>query len=269
MTAMLVPLRIIDENAELTREISDAVVKKVEDVFIEIDQLEERLDNCHEESVVDAFPLLRGIFEDVGGKVKDFHLKFKTKIREALPKLRSSSDGEDLLVKALDWRNQSPCNLRSLTAWIQNKESDIDVIGSLLTNLEVYDKRRLDQLLLKREVQYVLALVIKRYSHRDPYSKIIDDFHTCKEEQPGPDMKFFPLMDKIYDIKKISESFSMFVKNNERLGKTKFTVLEESLAEGDEAKWEIFLSLYGRPTTAKFLPPPNVNNIQVHCRTLL
>ncbi len=265
LTATLVPLRLFNPNAKLVREITDTVVRKVEQVFVEIDRLEERLANCVDNETVDKFPHLKNILGEVRDVVEMFHLNFKTKIRHALPKIRSGCHGEDILVETLDWRRQSPCNTSFIEDWVQDKECDIDVIDSLLTNLEVYDKRKLNQVLLDRQVDYVVALVIKRYSRRDPYSKIIDDFNTKGSWKPEGKIKFFSMMDKIQDIRETSERFSRFHESNQGLGTTKFTVLEEALEDGDEAKWEIFLRLYGKGklTAAKFLPPPKVDGIQV------
>ncbi len=265
MAATLVPLRIFNKNAQLMKEISETVVKKVERVFIEIDQLEERLANCLDNIAVDKFPLLENTIRDVREAVEMFHLNFKRKIRYALPQIRSGSQNEDLLVKILDWRKQSPCNSSSLVAWIRDKECDIGVIDSLLTGRDVFDDLGLNQVLLDNQVDYIVALVVKRYSQRDPYTKIIDDFNTNDAWEPGSHMELFPMMDKIQDIRKISERFSRFAENNKNIGITKIAVKEESLAEGDEAKWEIFLRLFrkGETTEAKFLPPPGLDKIQV------
>ncbi len=247
------------------REITETVVKNVEQAFVEIEGLEERLANCVDNNVVDRFSHMEHIFRDVRNVVRMFHLKFRTKIRHALPKIRSGCQGEDLLGDILDWRKRSPCNSSSLVAWIRDKECDIDVIDSLLNNIEVYDERMLNQVLLNRNVSYVVALVIKRYSQRDPYSKTIDNYITNCTWEPENDAKFFPMMDNIHDIRETSGSFSRFAENNRELGTTKFIVLEECLTVGDEAMWAIFLRLYGKGkiAAANFLPPPTVDEIQV------
>ncbi len=171
------------------------------------------------------------------------------------------------------WACQSPGGFKGDPgrggAWLGNGDRCIAVIDSVIANLEVYDEGRLNQVLLDRQVDNVVALVIKRYSERDPYSRIIADFNGNGEEKTQEEMKFIPMMDKVENIRQIIDRFSIFAETNRDLGSTKFAVLKDSLADGDEAKWEIFLRMYGRGkvTAEGFLPPPSVHKLQVQNRT--
>ncbi len=265
LTASLVPLKLFNPNAQLLREISDTIVKKVENAFVEIDRLEERLVHLRGHPVVEKFRNLEKSISQVQDDVAMFHLKFKSKIRQALPKVRSSHNGEDLLVEILDWRARSPCRSAFLEAWTQDKEDDTDVIDSLQADFEVYDRRKLNRVLLNRDVNHVVALVIKRYGQQDQYSKIITDFNDHDTAQLQTEVRYFPMMDKREDILHSGDSLLAFAENNRDITSTKFVILEEALADGEEEQWQVCLKLYGKrkATEETFVPPPNVRQIQV------
>ena len=265
MTVTLAPLSFLNKKAQVVTEISETLEKKVERVFLEIDDLDKRLADLLDSSTVDKLRLLKGTITDVKDVMDMFHLNFKTKIRHALPQIRSGSEKEKLLVDMLDWRKQSPCNTSSLVAWIRDKKCDIDALNFLVTGRDVYEENSILQVTADCQFEYVVALVIKRYSKRDPYCKIIDDFNTNGALKSKGDMKFFSIEDKIEDFREINKSFSRFAEKNRGSGTTKFVVQEVSLAEGHEDEWEVFLRLFSNGTASaeKFVPPPSMYKIQV------
>ena len=125
LSASLLPLRMFNPNAQLMAEITETYIKQLEDVFVQIDHLEEDLANCFNSKVAGMLPHMRKIIGDVQDMVGMFHLKFRTKVRHALQKIRSKHCGEDVLLEITEWRDQSPCNWNTLAAWIRDKESDI------------------------------------------------------------------------------------------------------------------------------------------------
>lgn len=167
---ILVPLRVFHPEAHLIRAITESKIRLVEETFTEIQEMETRLADLINHPVVDELPILENNLKEVRTGLDMFHANFRAKIRGALPSIRDNKVDEDELLEILKWRNQAPCNGRSLATWLQDMEGDCDVIASLLLDLEVYDQRRLTTLLMDRNVKFVVAMVIKRYCKHNRYT---------------------------------------------------------------------------------------------------
>ncbi len=279
---MVVPLYQFSNRAPRTRNISDSLVKEIENTFDHMEDLVTQLQGLTQDPFIHKLPSLKNAVTGVKKEVEVFNLKFKNLIQEMLPQARTiKGKKNDELRRILQWRDGSPCNGNLLSAWIDNKEQDLNILHTLIMDIEVSNATHI---LLQGNLSFVVALVIKRYTTPDTYSKTIAEFNStavvktscslkspiCGRVKVAPqyNIKLLPLKERADKILTVHHMFANFFEDNKDSESTKCIVEEETLAEGEESHWDIWLRVYDRqnPDDVKmFYPPPGIEDIKVSC----
>ncbi len=260
LKAIVIPIRKRRQEVHVIRPITDSLIRKVENALVQIRKQEDRLTDLLNHPVVLQLSNLKNILREVCEEVKNFHENFKKRLCVSLPKVRSGEEEEGILQEILEWRNQSPCNGKIFASWLQNKKADINVLAAILYNRNVHK--------LRLHLDFTVAMVIKRHGEHDEYSSIVKSFNVRGEPKNPEFRNFFPMIERLFEIRKVYAGFFEFAENNKHLSYTECVILEETLKQGEESNWDIFLKLYekGSPVSGKFLPPPNIHSLQVTAR---
>lgn len=170
----LMPLKNLDtEAAELSREISNALVGRVQDALEDLSKTGIRCNDSLEDRVVENFPVIREELSHFQKLCDYFATNLRQTLAKKLPSIRDGKTDESSVEELFEDRDKSPFSHEKLSKWLDDKEREINVIRSCVDTMEgikiVPNQTELDREVLAPDVENALCFVFTSMERDDPY----------------------------------------------------------------------------------------------------
>ncbi|TDH02417.1 hypothetical protein EPR50_G00173320 [Perca flavescens] len=168
----LMPLKNFNsEAAELKKEISPEVVKKVQYHLDKLREIGMRCNDSLEDKVVEQFPVIQEELRTFQTLCGNYATKLQQALAKKLPSIREGKEDESSLNKLFEDRDKSPFSQEKLTKWLKHKEREINVIRSCVDTMEgikiVPNQSELDSHVFARGVEDALCFVFTSVERGD------------------------------------------------------------------------------------------------------
>ena len=227
------------ETTYLTREISTYLVNSIEKLEEDFHQYEIRCNDMKKSAAANNFPGLEKHVSDLQKFASDCRIKVKTELAVAISNVRGGSEEKEIAV-ILERKDNSPFSLYLVSAWLNNKESEVKFIQQCIDEVKeihlLSDIADVDAIVADPEVKQVICLKVQ-HEKKDLLLSAMEEhlnenldstqnlqaLKTClKRNDHGRTlmMKCLKLFLKCYEISKSDPSF-------------RYVLVEEILEKGD------------------------------------
>ncbi|KAL7371804.1 hypothetical protein ABVT39_005326 [Epinephelus coioides] len=170
----LMPLKNLDTKAaELSREISNALVERVQDALEDLSKTGIRCNDSLQDRVVENFPVIREQLSQFQKLCSDFATNLRQSLAKKLPSIRDGKADESSVEELFEDREKSPFSHEKLSKWLDDKEREINVIRSCVDIMEgvkiVRNQTELDREVLAPGVENALCFVFTSMERGDTY----------------------------------------------------------------------------------------------------
>ncbi|XP_049915331.1 stonustoxin subunit beta-like [Epinephelus moara] len=170
----LMPLKNLDtEAAELSREISNPLVGRVQDALEDLSKTGIRCNDSLEDRVVENFPVIREELSHFQKLCSHFATNLRQTLVKKLPSIRDGEADESSVEELFEDRDKSPFSREKLSKWLDHKEREISVIRSCVDTMEgvkiVQNQSELDREVLAQDVENALCFVFTSMERGDTY----------------------------------------------------------------------------------------------------
>ncbi|XP_038144091.1 stonustoxin subunit alpha-like [Cyprinodon tularosa] len=182
----LSPLKNLDSAAaQLKGSISDVVLRKAENVWEGIREIQMRCNESLEGDVVKTFPQLHNKLKSFQDLCADYMKTIQQTMQEKIPLIREGEEEEEeSLENFLDEQENSPFSKKNLNMWLDNLDREINVIASCLNIMKgikiIPEKSDLDREVLS--VENALCFVFTSIEMSDAY---MDQMASYFKETPN------------------------------------------------------------------------------------
>ncbi|KAL7372092.1 hypothetical protein ABVT39_010071 [Epinephelus coioides] len=169
----LMPLKNLDtEAAELSREITDGLVRKAADALENLREIEMRCNDSLEDRVVQHFPQIQEQFGSFKKVCNYYTANLQKTMAKKLPSIRDGEEDESSVQELFEDRDKSPFSREKLSEWLDDKEREINVMRSCVDIMEgikiVRNRSELDREVLAPGVENALCFVFTSLKSADP-----------------------------------------------------------------------------------------------------
>ncbi|XP_032903420.1 LOW QUALITY PROTEIN: stonustoxin subunit alpha-like [Amblyraja radiata] len=242
VTVWLYPLNKLDTKAaQLVREISVGLVNRCQRVLEQLSEAVMRCNDLMKDSVAVQFP-------EIGDRILQFRemclqykLFFQGTLARVLPSIRGGGKEEGLLTDILKNREQSLFTHQALTAWLDDKDWEMMVVGLCLRIMKdipvVKSRRELHEVLMGPVTDYVVCFTFTTLHQEDFYLteaiNYLQSLTAEKMQMPPPadgacttqhNEPWFHSLAITQKMKKRSKLFLDFATANSGNGRVKFLV---------------------------------------------
>ncbi|XP_039645002.1 stonustoxin subunit beta-like [Perca fluviatilis] len=177
----LMPLKNLDpEAAELTREISDGLVRKAQDNLEDLREIEMRCNDSLEDKVVKNVSVIREELSTLQKLCGNYASNLQQALAKNLSSIREGKEDEISLYQLFEDRDKSPFSQEKLTQWLDRKEREINVIRSCVDTMEgtkiVPNQSELDRQVLAPGVEDALCFVFTSVERGDTDLDVMADY---------------------------------------------------------------------------------------------
>ncbi|XP_049419256.1 stonustoxin subunit beta-like [Epinephelus fuscoguttatus] len=170
----LMPLTNLDTKAaELSRDISNTLVWRVQDALEDLRETGIRCNDSLEDRVVENFPVIREELSQFQKLCSDFATNLRQTLAKILPSIRDGEAEESSVEELFEDRDKSPFSREKLSKWLDDKEREINVIRSCVDIMEgiktVRNQSELDREVLASDVANALCFVFTSMERGDTY----------------------------------------------------------------------------------------------------
>ncbi|KAL7372101.1 hypothetical protein ABVT39_010287 [Epinephelus coioides] len=170
----LMPLKNLNtEAAELSKEISNALVERVQDALEDLSKTRIRCNDSLEDRVAENFPVIREELSHFQKLCSHFATNLRQTLVKKLPSIRDGKADESSVEELFEGRDKSPFSHEKLSKWLDDKEREIDIIRSCVDIMEgikiVRNQTELDREVLAPDVENVLCFVFTSMERGDTY----------------------------------------------------------------------------------------------------
>ncbi|XP_068999977.1 neoverrucotoxin subunit alpha-like isoform X1 [Embiotoca jacksoni] len=179
----LMPLKDLDFNptqlklsaaeAPQVTGITVGLVRKVENVLDDLNQLVMRCNDSLEENVVKEFPQMHEMMSSFQKLCGYYISVLKATMAEKIPLIRAGKEDESSLKKLFEDGEHSPFSHYNLTKWLEDKEREINIMKSCVEAMEetkiVPNQSDLDRQVLAAGVQHTLVFVFTSVENTDSF----------------------------------------------------------------------------------------------------
>ncbi|KAJ4920970.1 hypothetical protein JOQ06_022409 [Pogonophryne albipinna] len=188
----LMPLKCFDPKApELMAGISIGLVKKAQDVLGDLKEIRMRCNNSLGDKVAEDFPKIQKDLNTFLKLCGYYESSLQQTMAKKLPSIRVGKVDESSLEEVFEDRNKSPFSHEKLTKWLDHKEREINVIGSVVDIMKdvkiVQNRSELDIEVLGNRM--ALCFVFTSIESADPCLEAMDQYANSlkwakTEEEP-------------------------------------------------------------------------------------
>ncbi|XP_078272509.1 stonustoxin subunit beta-like [Rhinoraja longicauda] len=173
-TVWLYPLEKLDSKAaQMVREISVGLVSRCQGVLEQLSEAVMRCNDLMKDSIATQFPKIRHGILQFREMCLEYKLVFQGTLARVLPSIRGGGKEEGLLGDILRNMEQSPLKHQALTAWLDDKEWEMMVVGLCLRILKdipvVKSRRELQEVLMDPATEYVVCFTFTTLHQEDFY----------------------------------------------------------------------------------------------------
>ncbi|XP_038126758.1 stonustoxin subunit beta-like [Cyprinodon tularosa] len=216
--AWLTPLKNLDPAAaELKGNLSDGLIRKVDNVLKSIREIQLRCNETLEKGLVKTFPQMHKKLKCFQHLTEDYKKKVQQIMQEKIPLIREGEEEEESLQSFLDEQDKSPFSQMNLDKWLDYLDREINVIASCLDIMKgikmIPEKSDLDRNVLG--VEDALCFVFTSIETHDSYmDQMVNYFKETPSSvtPPSKDQWFFS--DKVLEnMKQKANMISETAKN--------------------------------------------------------
>nr|XP_033467301.1 neoverrucotoxin subunit beta-like [Epinephelus lanceolatus] len=221
----LMPLKNLDtEAAELSRELSNALVRRVQDALEDLSETGIRCNDSLEDRVVENFPVIREELSHFQKLCSHFATNLQQSLAKKLPSIRDGEADESSVEELFEDRDKSPFSREKLSKWLDDKEREINIIRSCVDIMEgikiVRNQSELDREVLAPGVENALCFVFTSMERGDTYLDLMATYLKSSTLGSTNEEPWY-FSEEIYsNMRKKAKAFRDFAKaqkNNNRL----------------------------------------------------
>ncbi|XP_055486165.1 uncharacterized protein LOC129693345 [Leucoraja erinacea] len=195
VTVWLYPLNKLDTKAaQMVREISVGLVNRCQCVLEQLSEAVMRCNDLMKDNVAVQLPEIGDRILQFREMCLEYKLVFQGTLARVLPSIRGGGKEEGLLADILKNREQSPFKHQSLTAWLNDKEWEMMVVGFCLRIMKdipvVKSRRELHEVLMDPVTDYVVCFTFTTLHQEDFYLteaiNYLRSLTTEKMQMPPP-----------------------------------------------------------------------------------
>uniref|UniRef100_A0A8D0D4Z1 B30.2/SPRY domain-containing protein n=1 Tax=Sander lucioperca TaxID=283035 RepID=A0A8D0D4Z1_SANLU len=177
----LMPLKNFNSKAaELKKEITNRLVRKVQDNLDDLKEIEMRCNDSLEDKVVEQFPVIREELSTLQKLCGYYASNLQQALAKKLPSIREGKEDESSLNKHFEDGDKSPFSQEKLTKWLDRKEREINVIRSCVDIMKgtkiVPNQSELDRQVLAPGVDNALCFVFTSVEKGDTDLDVMADY---------------------------------------------------------------------------------------------
>lgn len=184
------PLKNFDSQAaEVKNGISVGVVRRAEETLEDVKQMKTRCNDCLQDTTVNTFPQIHDKLSTFHKLCNYYAAAIQLVIAKDLPLIRAGEEEEKCVREKLEERDLSPFSHAKLSEWMENKEREINVIGSCAEMMKgikiIPNQSELDRVVLAPGAE-VFCFVFTSLETSDPYlqdmAEYVDPFKIQNAE---------------------------------------------------------------------------------------
>ncbi|KAK6471014.1 stonustoxin subunit alpha-like [Huso huso] len=262
----LYPLKLLNNlAAKLVRDISVELVYRSQGVLEQLGNYEMQCNDLMKNEVSAKFHVIKRKARHFKELCQIYKLTFQKNLAMVLPQIRGGGKEERLLAEILERKELSPFRDSSLIAWLEDKETEKNVVKAYLTMMKdirvLARKSELEEVILDPLGEYVLCLVFTSLHGEEPYLKELSNYLKPQEaNNQVPETgssgrmqeQWFSNVEVSQRMRKLAKHFLEFVDTNKK-GKTKFLIASESNTAHPGVS--VYLYEEGRLDKTDFQPP--------------
>ncbi|KAM4600210.1 neoverrucotoxin subunit alpha-like [Fundulus diaphanus] len=273
----LTPLKNLDSSAaELKEQISYGLLRKARIYLASIREIEMRGSEAQQEKAVMSFPQIHKKLILFEGLCKDNKATLRQTMQEKIPLIREGKEDETSLKNLIDQQENSLFSPKSLDSWLDDREREINVIGSCVGIMEgiqiVPDENHLDREVLAADD--VFCFVFTSVKTDDPFLDQMINYLSKDMTEPQPSMppptndQWFFSDEVLTNMRKKATEFSSAFKRLK--GSSRFRFLVAALPNAKFKGATIYQYIDGLLKTENF-SRPKVSDLaaQLNRRALL
>uniref|UniRef100_A0A4W3J5I6 Stonustoxin subunit alpha-like n=1 Tax=Callorhinchus milii TaxID=7868 RepID=A0A4W3J5I6_CALMI len=259
----LYPLNQLDSKAaQLVRDISINLVNRAQAVLEQINDVETKCSDMMKDQVSDQCPEIKRKIKKFRAMCVEYKQEFQKALARVLPSIRGGGEEEGKLVDILKNMEESPFRSQSLTQWLDNKNREMSVVRSYLSQMNdiklVKSRSELDMEILDMNIEYVICFMFTSLHQEDLYllemAKHLRSETTENTQLPTSDQnQWIHSVTVSREMRKRARLFLRFHKANKADKNTKFIVASEPDEEHVGAS--IYLYEGGDLVNRCFKPP--------------
>uniref|UniRef100_A0A4W3IVF9 Stonustoxin subunit alpha-like n=1 Tax=Callorhinchus milii TaxID=7868 RepID=A0A4W3IVF9_CALMI len=170
----LYPLNQLDSKAaQLVRDISINLVNRAQAVLEQINDVETKCSDMMKDQVSDQCPEIKRKIKKFRAMCVEYKQEFQKALARVLPSIRGGGEEEGKLVDILKNMEESPFRSQSLTQWLDNKNREMSVVRSYLSQMNdiklVKSRSELDMEILDMNIEYVICFMFTSLHQEDLY----------------------------------------------------------------------------------------------------
>ncbi|KAL7371936.1 hypothetical protein ABVT39_007208 [Epinephelus coioides] len=221
----LMPLKNLNTKAaELSREISNAIVWRVQDALEDLSETGIRCNDSLEDRVAENFPVIREELSHFQKLCSHFATNLRQSLAKKLPPIRDGKADESSVEELFEDRDKSPFRREKLREWLDHKEREINIIRSCVDIMEgikiVRNQSELDREVLAPGVENVVFFVFTSMERGDTYLDLMATYLKSPTLGSTNEEPWY-FSEEIYrNMRKKAKDFRDFAKahaNNNRL----------------------------------------------------
>ncbi|XP_073347129.1 uncharacterized protein [Pagrus major] len=273
MKVWLLPLTCLDSSAaQLVRQISLTLVKKLQSVLEDFSELEMRWNDALKTTTAQQFPQTGTKIKTFKEMCSEFKLDFQQTVAKKLPSIRGGGEEEAVLAEILKKRHSSPFNSKDLNKWMDCKEREIHTLKSF-TNMMKNTKIVSSETDLYKEslsAEHAVCFVFTSLGSDEPYLSTLSEYleETTKPDEARGSRTHDVEKEQWYASREVRDTirrkaklFSDFAEANKENKNIKFLTVGST----DETQKGSSIYLYedGFSVTENFEPPSKPETVTV------
>ncbi|MGH0156935.1 UNVERIFIED_CONTAM: hypothetical protein FKN15_072394 [Acipenser sinensis] len=182
----LYPLKNLDSKAaKLVREISVSLVCGAQTVLEELNEVSMRCNDMTSDSFIRHFSDLKEKLDQFQGLFLQYKPVLQKALCRVLPSIRGGGQEEQVLADVLKTHKQSPFSSHLLEKWLNEKESEIDILRlftAILKGIPIMSSKvQLNKALFDPEIETVICFTFTSLSYEEPYLPVLMKYLHSEE----------------------------------------------------------------------------------------
>ncbi|XP_032090732.1 neoverrucotoxin subunit beta-like [Thamnophis elegans] len=262
----LSPLTTLDTRAaKMVREISVELVFDAEKILEDLNEIEMQSNDLINDPIAETFPEIKRKIQNFKDLCRQHRQTFQKQLATVLPSIRGGELEERTLVNILRSVKESPFRSQIVGKFMDNKEREIEIVRSYLTNLSkiqvISSKNKLEEIVLHPQNEYVISFVFTSLHKKEPILLTLKD---CLHERflqqssrtiPGvkKGLAWFEDKETTHNARQAAKSIKDYFSINQPNEKVRFVVA--SLPDVDNPGASIYLYENGELVSKNFELP--------------
>ncbi|KAJ7322295.1 hypothetical protein JRQ81_018582, partial [Phrynocephalus forsythii] len=267
----LYPLTKLDSKAaKMVREISTALIFDAQNILEQLNDINMRCNDMEMNPITDTFPEIKRKIKSFKDLCKQHRQTFQKELAQTLPSIRGGGKEEGALVDILRSINESPFNGRRLKEFLDNKETEINLVRSYLTILgkegieTVSSQSKLEKIVLDHNNEFVVSFTFTSLHDEEPFLSSLQhclqrpfslaaNDPTRGNSVPKKCKAWFENKEKTRNARKAAKSVRDFAHVNKSNGEIRCIVA--SLPDGESPGASVYLYEEGELVSSSFELP--------------